>query len=147
MGFFTATPTCGCNTRWPCYFACYMCLAVVPRAYPHNIHVYQAAKGMNASYDILVGLLGLMERFLRRLDIYAQISHPPTLDEMMANNTVELLTTLALVTKELKQGRPSKSMPVDISPCSTQRSKTCKETTWREGRRGGTAEPGPTHKR
>jgi hypothetical protein len=31
-----------------------MCLAVVPRAYPHDVRVYQAAKGMNASYDVLL---------------------------------------------------------------------------------------------
>ena len=57
------TPARGCNTCWPCYLAWCMCLAVVPRAYPHDVHVYQAAKGMDASYDVL---LKLMERFLSR---------------------------------------------------------------------------------
>lgn len=52
--FFTVTPSRGCNTCWPCYLACCMCLAVVPRAYPHDVRVYQAAKGMNASYDVLL---------------------------------------------------------------------------------------------
>ena len=40
-----------------------MCLAVVPRTYPHDVHVYQAAKGMDASHDVL---LELIERFLSR---------------------------------------------------------------------------------
>jgi len=82
----------------------------------HDIHVYQAAKGMNASYDALVDLLESIEHFLMRLDIYTNIPHTPALDEMVVKIIVELLSTLALVTKELKQGRTSKSTPIEELP-------------------------------
>ena len=65
---------------------------------------------MNAgyeSYDTLVDLLESIEQFVMRLDIYTRVPHTPTLDEMANEIIVELLSTLALVTKELKQGRTS----------------------------------------
>ena len=95
-----------------------MCLTVIPpRIYDsYDIHVYQAAKGMNASYDALVDLLESIERFLMRLDIYTHIPHTPALDEIAVKIIVELLSTLALVTKELKQGRMSKSTPIEEVP-------------------------------
>lgn len=92
-----------------------MGLTVVPsRIYDsHDIHVYQASKGMNASYDALVDLLESIEHFIMRLEIYTNIPQTPALDEMVVKILVELLSTLALVTKELKQGRTSKSTPIE----------------------------------
>jgi hypothetical protein len=68
---------------------------------------------MNASYDALVDLLESIEHFVMRLDIYTYIPHTPALDEIVVKIIVELLSTLALVTKELKQGRTSKSIPIE----------------------------------
>ena len=64
---------------------------------------------MLASYDAIVDLLESIEHFLKRLDIYTNI--PPTLamDEILVKIMVELVSTLALATVELKQGRPSES--------------------------------------
>ena len=84
-----------------------------PRVCPRDIHMYQTAKGVSASYDALVDLLESIEHFLRRLEIYTQIPHTPALDEMVVKIMVELLSTLAFVTKELKQGRLSESILVD----------------------------------
>jgi hypothetical protein len=126
-----------------------MCLTVVPsRIYDsYDIHVHQAAKGMNTSYDALVDLLESIEHFLMRLDIYTHIPHTPALDEMVVKIIVELLSTLALVTKELKQGRTSKYTPIEELPYSTQRRKVCKKAFWREGHRGGAPEVRSTHAR
>ena len=65
---------------------------------------------MSASYDTLVDLFESIEQFLTHLEIYAKISPSPAMDEMVANIMVELLSTLALATQELKQGRPSESV-------------------------------------
>ena len=95
---------------------------------------------MNASYesyDTLVDLLESIEHFVMRLDIYTRVTHTPTLDEMANKIIVELLSTLALVTKELKQGRMSKSTPIEELPYSIQRRKMA---FWREGYRGGATE-------
>jgi hypothetical protein len=75
--------------------------------------MYQAVKDVGASYDALVDLLESIERFLSRLDIYTKISPTAAMAEIMVKIIVELLSTLALVTKQVKQKRPSKSDLVD----------------------------------
>ena len=100
-----------------------------------------------ASYGALVDLLESIERFLRRLDIYTQIPHSPTLDEMVVKIMVELLSTLALAIERLKQGPLSESVLVEISSYSAQSSKICKETLWTGRRRGGIAEARAAHAR
>jgi hypothetical protein len=71
--------------------------------------MYQAVKDVGASYDALVDLLESIEHFLSRLDIYTKISPTPAMAEMIVKIMVELLSTLALVTKQVKQKRPSES--------------------------------------
>jgi hypothetical protein len=66
------------------------------------------------SYDALVDLLESIEHFLGRLDIYTQIPPSPAMDEMMVKIIVELISTLAVATRELKQGRTSKSILVGV---------------------------------
>lgn len=65
---------------------------------------------MSSSYDALVDFLESIERFLRRLEIYTRIPPTPTMDEMVVKIMMEILFTLALATKELKQGRSSESV-------------------------------------
>jgi len=62
------------------------------------------------SYDALVDLLEAIERFFKRLDIYTEIPPTPAMDELVVKIMVELLSTLALATKALKQGRSSESV-------------------------------------
>jgi len=98
---------------------------------------------MKASYDTLVDLIDSIEKIFMRLDIYTQIPHTPTLDEMVVKIMAELLSTLALVTKELKQRRLSKPVLVDVLSHSMECSKICKETFWKAGHRASIAEAGP----
>jgi len=76
----------------------------------------QAAKGVTSSLGALVDLLEYFGRFLSRLDIYATIPHTPTMDEIVVKIMLDLLATLALVTKELKQGQSSESSLADALP-------------------------------
>jgi len=92
-------------------------------------------------------LLESIEHFLRRLDIYTQILLTPALNEMVVKIMAELLSTLALATTELKEERSSEFGLVDMRPYSIQGSKIGTETLWKGGRRGGTAETGPSHAR
>jgi hypothetical protein len=71
--------------------------------------VDQVAKGGNTSYDELADLLESIEYLLKPLDIYTQIPPTPTMDEMVIKIMMEVLSTLALTTKDLKQGRRSGS--------------------------------------
>ena len=61
------------------------------------------------TYDALADLLESIEHFLGRLDIYTQIPPTSAMDEILAKIMVELFSTLALATRELKQGRSSES--------------------------------------
>jgi hypothetical protein len=80
--------------------------------------MYQAVKDAGASYDALIDLLESIERFLSRLNIYYN-SPTGAMAEMIAKIMVELLSTLALATKQVKQKRPSESdlldNPVDLN--------------------------------
>ena len=67
-------------------------------------------KGVIDSYDTLVDLLESIEHFLKRLDIYDKIPHTDGMTEIVVKILLELLSTLALVTKQIKEGRPSKSV-------------------------------------
>ena len=100
---------------------------------------------MNSGHDALVELLESIEHFLKRLDIYTRIPSTPAMDDIVFKIMAELLSTLALATKELKQGRPSEFVLADLLPYSAQRSQIRKERLRWEGRRGNPAEAGPTH--
>jgi hypothetical protein len=80
--------------------------------------MYQAVKDAGASYDALVDLLESIERFLSRLNIY-YISPTAAMAEMIFKIMAELLSTLALTTKQVKKKRPSESdlldNPVDLN--------------------------------
>jgi hypothetical protein len=82
--------------------------------YLRDIQTDQAANGVMDSYDSLVDLLESIEHFLRRLDIYTRIPPTAAMNEILAKILVELISTLALATRELKQGRSSESVLIGI---------------------------------
>jgi len=57
-------------------------------------------------YDALVDLLEAIEHFLNRLEIYAGIPLTTAMGKIIVKIMVELLSTIALVTKRIKQSRP-----------------------------------------
>ena len=65
---------------------------------------------MSASYGGLVDIFECIENFLRRLRIYAEIPRTPAMTEMVIKIMVELLSVLALATKQINQGRFSMSV-------------------------------------
>ena len=74
-----------------------------------DIQTYQAVKGVNDSYDSLVDLIESIENFLRRLEIYTKIPPTVAMTEMVVRILVELLSTLALATKQIKERKSSES--------------------------------------
>jgi hypothetical protein len=72
--------------------------------------VNQAAKNVISSFDALVDLLEFIEQSLCRLDIYMRIPSSPAMNEIVVKIMIELLSTLALATRELNQGRSSESI-------------------------------------
>ena len=81
------------------------------RIYSCDIGVYQTVKDVNASYDTLVELFEYIERFLGRLKFYANITLSEAMKDIVVRIMVEVISTLALATKQVKQGPLSKSCP------------------------------------
>ena len=101
-------------------------------AYFRDIQTYQAAKGVLDDFDTLADLLESVEHFLNRLDIYTKITPTVTMTEMIVKILVELLSILALATKQLQQGKLSESVLGDISYHLTmQRRGACQEAASR----------------
>ncbi|KAF8273132.1 hypothetical protein EI94DRAFT_1840637 [Lactarius quietus] len=63
------------------------------------------ASGVSASYDALVELFECIGNFLKRLRIYADLPLSPSMTDIIVKIMVELLSVLALATKQTKQGR------------------------------------------
>ena len=70
----------------------------------------QAAKDVRASQDALVDIFERMEVFFRRLEIYTEVPPNQEIVDIITTIMVEVLSILAIATKELKQGRTSKSL-------------------------------------
>jgi hypothetical protein len=104
--------------------------------------VYQTVTGVVDRYDALIDLLESFERFLNRLDIYTKIPSTIAMTEMVIKILVELLSTLALATKQIQQGKPSESVFNEVLYylIRWKHRKIGQEAPWREGRRSGTPE-------
>jgi hypothetical protein len=69
----------------------------------------QAAIGVSASYDALADLFECVSNFLRRFQIYAEkVSLSPAMSDITVKIMIEVLSVLALATKQINQGRFSK---------------------------------------
>jgi predicted XRE-type DNA-binding protein len=64
-------------------------------------------KDVNASYDLLFELFESLGNFVQRLDIYTQASPTMALRKVVVKIIIEMLSTLALATKQIKQARLS----------------------------------------
>ena len=94
----------------------------------------QVAKAVNSIDDALIDLFESTKRFLKPLEIYIRIPPTPAIDEIMFKIIAGLLYTLALATRELKEGRSSKPILPDVLIYSAQRSQIRKRPFRREAR-------------
>ena len=74
----------------------------------------QAFKDVTADLDVLIDLIESIEHFLKRLDIYNEVPPALAMTEIVVKIMVELLSALALVTKQIRQGRPSESIFANV---------------------------------
>jgi hypothetical protein len=68
----------------------------------------QTACDVSSSYDALVDLFECIGNFLKRLRIYTDLPLSSSMKDIIVKIMVELLSVLALATKQTKQGRFSK---------------------------------------
>ncbi|KAF8268526.1 hypothetical protein EI94DRAFT_1143358 [Lactarius quietus] len=67
-----------------------------------------AAKDVSASQDIAIDILGRIESFFTRLEIYTEVPLTSAMTEKMVQITVKVLDILAIVTKDMGQSRAKK---------------------------------------
>ncbi len=63
------------------------------------------AKDASASRDKLIDIFNRIERFFHRLEIYTSITPTTAMTDIIVEIMVEVLTILAITTKEVKRGR------------------------------------------
>jgi hypothetical protein len=68
---------------------------------------HQAAKDAGASHDTLIYTFERLENFFQRLEVYTEVAPSPGMMDLSMKIMVEVLTILAIATKEIKQGRTS----------------------------------------
>ncbi|KAH9070682.1 hypothetical protein EDB83DRAFT_2550853, partial [Lactarius deliciosus] len=71
----------------------------------HNTELSQAAKDVVASRDALFDIFERIESFFRRLETYIEVPTTEAMRDIIVTIMVEVLGILAIVTKEMKQGR------------------------------------------
>jgi len=72
-----------------------------------NLYNSQAVKDVRASQDTLIDIFERIGNFFRRLENYAEVRPTPEMMDIIGKIMVEILSILAIVTKEMKQGRTS----------------------------------------
>ena len=65
------------------------------------------AKDVQASQDTLVDIFERIENFFRRLESYIEVPPTPAMTDIIAKIMADVLTILAIATKEMRQGRTS----------------------------------------
>ena len=75
-----------------------------------NAFVSQAAKDARAGQDTLIDIFERIEMFFRRLEIYTEVPSTMEMMDIVIQIMVEVLSILGIATKEIKQGRMSKSI-------------------------------------
>ena len=61
-----------------------------------------------------------IENVFKRLETYVELPPTKEMTDVMVNVMVQVLLILALVTKEIKQGKISESLPIDRLPLLTE---------------------------
>jgi hypothetical protein len=72
-----------------------------------NTCISQAAKDHPAVQEIIVDLFERIENFFRHLETYVEVVPTPEMMDMIVKIMIEVLSILAIATKEIKEARTS----------------------------------------
>ncbi|KAF8476586.1 hypothetical protein DFH94DRAFT_99030 [Russula ochroleuca] len=67
-----------------------------------------AAKDVDTSQDVLIGIFVRIECFFKRLETYTEVQPTAAMADVIVKIMIEVLSILAIATKEIKQGRSKK---------------------------------------
>jgi hypothetical protein len=75
-----------------------------------DTHISQAVRDASTSQDKFIDIFSRIEHFFGRLEIYTGITPTTSMRDIIVEIMVEVLTILAIATKEVKRGRFSESL-------------------------------------
>ena len=84
-------------------------LSLVFRAYFGN-NIWQAARDVSASHDVLLDLFQRMDDFFKRFKVYSRTFLNTELAEVLVKVLVKVLKIISIATKEVEKGRASESL-------------------------------------
>ncbi|KAI0255238.1 hypothetical protein BJV78DRAFT_753299 [Lactifluus subvellereus] len=113
-GHSIAIPTCENNICCYWYPPCRMCPPYSLGRCSCDIQVSQTIKDVIGSYNALLDLFESLGNFVQRLDIYTKMPPTRVMTETIVKIISELLSTLALATKQIEQGRLSELILADL---------------------------------
>jgi hypothetical protein len=67
---------------------------------------------VDASQDILIDIFVRIESFFKRLESYTEVRPTDAMTDVIVKIMIEVLSILAIATKEIKQGRSSESSDI-----------------------------------
>jgi hypothetical protein len=80
----------------------------IPLPWPHfDTQVLQAAKDVGAGREILIEVFTRVQYYFKRLEIYTNVPATDAMKNIMVDIMVEIISFLAIATKEVKRGRAS----------------------------------------
>jgi hypothetical protein len=65
------------------------------------------AKDVDSSQDVLLDIFVRIESFFKRLESYTEVPPTAAMTDVIVKIMIEILSILAIATKEIKQGRSS----------------------------------------
>jgi len=69
---------------------------------------------VRASQDTLIDIFERMENFFQRLEIYTNVSPTPEMIDIIVKIMVDVISILAIATKEMRQSRTSEYFFVQL---------------------------------
>ena len=85
-------------------------VSIIPRSPSvgyYDTGMFQAAKDVDASQDVLIDVFVRIEGFFKRLAAYTEVPPTAAMTDLIVTIITEVLSILAIATKEVKRGRSS----------------------------------------
>ncbi|KAH9979208.1 hypothetical protein BJV77DRAFT_1154339, partial [Russula vinacea] len=107
-----------------------------------------AAKDVDASQDVLIDIFVRIECFFKRLESYTEVRPTAAMSDVIVKIIIEVLSILAIATKEIKQGRSKKFLKKLLGKNNLEDALkkldtlTMEELGWRSRKRGRYSQQG-----
>jgi hypothetical protein len=80
---------------------------ILPPWQHFDTRVLQAAQGVGASQEVLIDVFTRVQYYFKRLETFTNVPATDAMRNIMVDIMVEVISFLAIATKEVKQGRAS----------------------------------------